>query len=88
MENKSHNELHLIGRSDLSLTGIEDIKNFDDNQIELVIGDEALIIQGYDLHMNNLSLETGNVSISGTIQTIFFDDGTVAPKKGLFRKGR
>ncbi len=81
--------IRLENRKKLLLDGISDVISFDDMSVILdtVLG--RLEINGTDLHIQVLSLESGNVVIDGSISEIMYEDETESTKKGFFgRKNR
>ncbi len=74
----------LTGRSFLALTGIDEVVSFDDSLVTLNSGGTLLAVSGENLTMVKLSLENGEVSISGRIDAIVYTDEQ--PKKGLFSR--
>lgn len=83
-ENKNNTSAHLTGRSFLALTGIDEVLSFDDSMVSLDCGGTVLAVSGTGLSIVKLSLESGEVSLSGHIDAIVYTDEQ--PKKGLFSK--
>jgi len=83
-ENKNNTSAHLTGRSFLALTGINEVLSFDDSMVSLDSGGTVLAVSGAGLSIVKLSLESGEVSLSGRIDAIVYTDDQ--PKKGLFAK--
>ena len=69
---------HLImeDRSRLSVTGVEDVISFDETEIITRTGQGNLIIRGSGLHIGKLTLDSGDVSIDGTIRELCYEDPT------------
>ena len=74
----------LTGRSFLALTGIDEVISFDEQTVTLDCAGTVLAVSGENLSMVKLSLENGEVSISGRIDAIVYTDEQ--PKKGIFSK--
>lgn len=83
-EDKINSSAVLTGRSFLALTGINEVIGFDEGLVTLNSQGAVLAVSGEDLSMVKLSLESGEVSISGRIDAIVYTDEQ--PKKGLFSK--
>ncbi len=84
MESKKH-FLSLTSRSELSITAVEDVLSFDDTLVSLAIGSSVLNISGNGLSIKNLSLEEGNVTVSGNVNAmVYFDDTPKKKRLGLF----
>ena len=65
-----------------NLTGILDVISFDENTIVLDTDMGLLTIKGKDLHVNRLSLEKGEVDLSGNIDSIAYSDVHAEQKQG------
>ncbi len=66
--------LILENRSQLSLSGVTDVDSFDEREIVLYTSRGELTITGRDLHINAVSVETGNMSVEGDIWGIQYGD--------------
>lgn len=67
--NKPHS-LCLENREVLNLTGIIDVSGFDEETVSLQTPCGNLIVKGQSLHINRLSLDTGDVSVDGRINSL------------------
>lgn len=83
---KSHT-LMLDNRSKLSLTGVEDVSGFNEEAVSVRTTDGTLIIRGSGLHIDRLNLETGDVSVDGSIDSMQYlgSDGSKSKLSRLFR---
>ncbi|HOA33897.1 MAG TPA: sporulation protein YabP [Clostridiales bacterium] len=68
-----HN-LVLENRRKLSISGVLDVDSFDESTIIVNTEMGELTIQGQDLHINNLSIETGEMCIEGSISTLHYSE--------------
>lgn len=77
----------LENRNRLSVSGVVDVLNFDEEVITAVTNLGILIIKGSNLHLNQFSLDTSELSIEGEINLLQYDDKHLN-KKGetLFEK--
>lgn len=66
--------LTLQDRHRMTLSGIRDVVNFDETQVILNTGCGTLTIKGSQLHVDQLSLDSGDVSLTGTIDAMEYDD--------------
>lgn len=85
-ENNEH-DIILKGRKQLDITGVKQVESFDNEEflLETVMG--FLAIRGQNLHMKNLNVELGNVSIEGKIlDLVYLDQGQQGKSKGFFGK--
>ena len=69
-----HN-LILENRKKLSVSGIEEVESFNEEEIILRTSEEGvLVIKGEDLHINKLSVDSGDVSITGEVSAMDYID--------------
>ncbi|MBE6839352.1 MAG: sporulation protein YabP [Ruminococcus sp.] len=71
--NKIHN-LILEGRNKLTLSGITDVDSFDEKTVVLFTHMGELTVCGKNLHVNEISVETGDMSIEGDIWSLSYGD--------------
>ena len=64
----------LENRSLLNLTGVEDVDCFDEQTIRAFTNMGELIIRGRGLHINKLSVESGELSVEGNICALEYSD--------------
>ena len=85
MEDKIISRQHKItmqNRSQGSITGIQDVVSFDENQIVLDTDMGLLTIKGKDLHVSRLTLEKGEVDLAGSIDSLVYSSNTAYRKSG------
>ena len=75
-------KLILTNRSKISLNGITDILSFDVNEILIETELGMLMIRGKDLHVNRLTLEKGEVDISGKVDSLQYSDMSKGNDRG------
>lgn len=68
--------LVLNNRGILTLTGVVDIISFDLNEILMETDAGMLSVRGQDLHVNRLSVEKGEVDVSGTVDSLQYTELT------------
>lgn len=74
-----HNVI-IEDRKRISVSGISDVDCFDERQIRAYSDLGELLIKGFDLHINKLSVETGELSVEGTVTSVEYSDDK--PNKG------
>ena len=79
-----HNVI-LEDRKKLSITGVEDIDNFDENAITVYTSLGELTVTGLDLHINRLSIETGELLVEGEISALKYTEGRANKESFLSR---
>lgn len=82
MANETKQELILKGRTFLTLNAVDEVLSFDDTVINLSVGGVTFSVYGTGLSIINLSVENGNISISGKIDSLIYTDE--APEKRSF----
>ena len=79
MNSKKHS-LSLESRTILNITAVDDVLSFDESLVSLAVGDCVLNVSGENLSVKNLSLDCGDISVSGLITAVVYFDNR-APKK-------
>ena len=64
MEEKVHN-IVIEERQKISVSAVSEVESFDENQIVLKVYGATLTIKGSALHVEELSVETGDATIKG-----------------------
>lgn len=57
-------------RDNLNVTGVCDVPGFDEQTVNLLTSMGTLIVKGESLHINKLSLESGEVSVEGKVNSL------------------
>ncbi len=68
-----HN-LILEDRKSLTISGVVDIDNFDEQVVVLFTDMGELTIKGYDLHINKLNVDTGELTMEGEIFALIYSE--------------
>lgn len=66
--------LVLEGRNKLAITGITEIESFDENAVVLHTTRGLLVIHGQELHLSQLSVDGGQATVNGTIDSMVYED--------------
>ena len=75
MNGKTQNQnLILENRKNLSISGITDVDSFDEKAICLYTQLGELTIQGKELHIDSMSVETGDMTVTGDIWAVVYGD--------------
>ena len=86
---KQNHNLILENRKSLNISGITDVDSFDEKEISLYTQLGELTIQGRELHIDSMSVETGDMTITGDIWAIIYGDrdkkGPISALGRLFR---
>ena len=80
-----HNAI-LEDRRRLMLTGVTDVDSFDDRLVVLFTQLGELTIRGKELHVSEMSVESGEVTVDGDIQALVYGEKDRTKKLGLLGK--
>ncbi len=76
-EEKNARPIHNVimeGRKNLTISGVTDVDSFDERCIVLYTQMGELVIKGRELHINSMSVETGDMTIDGDIWALNYGD--------------
>jgi sporulation protein YabP len=76
--------LEMAERKTLTVCGVQDVISFDDSCILLSTVCGVMSVDGAEMRIVSLDLESGKVEISGSVNGIIYPES--AAKVGLFRK--
>ncbi len=85
--NKPH-ELLLHDRKTVSLTGVTEVKSFDDSEVTLDTVCGELTVDGEGLRISSLDTTHGTLDINGNIQGFSYYDKKKDGKRTIFGKVR
>lgn len=83
---KTPHNIILEDRNRLSVSGVKDVDTFDDQVVILLTNMGELTIKGRNIHINNLSIETGDLSLTGEIIAMYYNDIVENSKRNIFKK--
>ncbi len=64
--------LMLENRENLSVTAVTDVKNFDDESIDILLEEGGLDVKGRNLKIIQIDLEEGKAVIAGRIDSMVY----------------
>lgn len=76
----------LKEREQALLSGVTDVVSFDEMQIEAVTSKGVLVMTGEGLHIESLSVETGDLVVEGRIDSLVYTAEESAKKTGFWTK--
>ncbi len=88
MDDKNFKQPHNLVMEDrrlLSLTGVSDVDSFDESTIIVFTDLGELTVRGESLHVKNLNIEAGEVSLEGRISALEYRDN-MPTQSGFFSK--
>ena len=71
---KMPHNLIMEDRKRLSVSGVSDVDSFDERTIVVYTDMGELTVRGEDLHINSLSVESGDLQLEGTISSLSYAD--------------
>lgn len=74
-------KVSMTNRKNCTINGVKDVLSFDTQDVLLLTDQGILTFKGQELHVNRLSLDKGEVDISGRIDSLVYSD-TQAENKG------
>lgn len=91
MSNEEQNvhTLSILNRKKIKLTGVIQVDSFDDDQVELATKLGRLVIKGQKLHVNQLDVAEGNLTIEGIVTGFqYYEEGkgAKAKSKGILER--
>ena len=84
-EHKGVHEIKLIGRSEMSVSGVEEVLSFDEESVHLKSCDGELFIEGSNIKIGALDTQNGTVFLCGMISAIYYS-GEGNEKKSFFSR--
>lgn len=83
---KATHEVMLDLRERLSINGVKEIINFDENAVNLKTVCGELSIEGENIHINVLNIEKGELEMQGKINGLNYFDSGDGEKRSLLSK--
>ena len=80
---KIHN-LVMEDRKRLAISAVEDVDSFDDTQVIMRTACGELVVKGSELQIDTLSVDTGDVVITGTVTGVNYEE--IMPSGSLWAK--
>lgn len=81
-ENQLPHKLCLNERRELTMTGVTEVVSFEEDGAVLKTTLGILIVQGQQLKLKTLSLEGGQVDVTGTVTSLHYEQ----PRSGGLRR--
>ncbi len=67
-------KITLSGRKNLTMSGVTEVINFDENTVTLKTSMGTLSVHGENLQLKNLSAEGGQVAVDGKISALLYEE--------------
>lgn len=75
-EKPTGQRLCLEDRENITLSGVENVDNFSDNEIVLITNMGKLTVKGENLHINKINVDTGDFSAKGSVISLIYSKAT------------
>lgn len=76
--------IHLEERGTLSISGVMEVESFDEESIVLSTSQGGLVVRGSNLHIEQLSLDGGDLKVEGTVDSLTYEEQPV--RGGFFAR--
>ncbi len=86
IKEKARGEITLSCRSEMKISGVEEVESFDEESVRLRSVDGALVVEGSGIKIGTLDTERGVVSLTGRINAIYYANDPEKQKKGFWGK--
>lgn len=81
---KQNHSLIIENRQSVTLSGITSVGSFDEHSVVLYSDYGEITVTGSGLHMSKLSVDSGDVDVTGQIRSVGYSDN--GPRKEPFLK--
>lgn len=85
-EQPKEHKLFVSDRKHAELSGIEYVESYDGDEIVCFSSLGGISIEGAELKIENFSVDTGKLTLSGTVNGIFYFSKSKETKTGFFGK--
>lgn len=83
---KAPHSLILENRKALTATGVSNVDSFDDQTVVAYTDYGELVIKGRNLHISKLSVETGELTLTGEVGSMSYSENLPASGGGFFSR--
>jgi len=84
-EKRPHNII-MENRRKLSISGVNDIQSFDEDNVILHTNFGSLTIKGSDFHLDALSVDSGEMNMEGNVFSIIYSQKADKNDESLFSR--
>jgi len=86
MEKNNSHRLIAEERGLLEITGVRDVVNYNESEIELQTTNGNLTVCGSDFNIIKLDVESGEMKIKGCITSLYYTDNDEEKSVGILRR--
>ena len=84
--NAMRHNIIIEERKNAVISGVAEVDSFDEEKIVLFLSDCVLTVRGRGMHITKLSIETGDVNITGDIYTVEYSGDDERKSGGLISR--
>lgn len=81
----NHNVI-MENRKSLTISGVSDLDSFDEHSVVMFTELGELTVRGYDLHINEMSVGTGELVVTGEVTALLYGDKERKSASGFLAK--
>ena len=85
-KDKAKGEIIMRARAELDIVGVDEVINFDEEQVHLKSVDGEMMVEGTGIKIDTLDTERGVVKLNGRINAIYYASDPDKAKKGFLGK--
>lgn len=78
--------LHMEEREKVHIGGVTEVLSFDEEGVMMETTCGLLLLKGMGLHIGKLDLDSGDVTVDGSIDSITYSDGSFTEKHSILGK--
>ncbi|HBG15446.1 MAG TPA: sporulation protein YabP [Firmicutes bacterium] len=87
LTNRGSHQLTLASREKLTMDGVTNVGSYDQDELILETDQGVLEIKGEKIHLTQLNLDQGKISLTGRIDSLIYRGESLAQKnRGFFGK--
>lgn len=83
---KNNHAFSVTMRKEMNISGVQEVESFDESCVTLHTVGGDMTVEGSGLRIGVLDTERGVVTLSGTIDAVFYTGDRSEEKRSLFRK--
>ena len=83
---ENHYGVILNNRNELRLDGVRKVLSFLDTEASVMSALGLLQITGKEMHLEKLNLDSGEMIVTGRIDSLYYPEESVGESKGLFSR--
>lgn len=85
-EKRNIHTLHMEEREHIRISGVLEVSSFDEEGVMMETLCGLLLLKGNGLHIGRLDLESGDVTVDGSIDSITYSDGSFTEKHSVLSR--